>query len=69
MSNILLTAEERHRFASWLEYEVQTSKGIVEQLRKLGPTGELMIHNEEREAQAALIVARKIRSIQDQTIG
>jgi len=62
--NLLLTQAERDKFATWLENEAETSKGLVAQLEKLGPAGALMIKREISEAAASVLIARKLRSIQ-----
>lgn len=65
---ISLSVEERNRFADWLEQENRTAQGIIEQLKKLGPAGEVMSRREKAEAAAAQIIARKLRSIEDASL-
>lgn len=67
--DLLLSAQERHRFAEWLEYEAMTDKGIIDQLEKMGPAAALFVANKKAEAQAALLIARKLRATQDDSIG
>lgn len=67
--SLLLTQEERDRFASWLENEAATSKGLIEQMEKLGPQFAIGAQRERNEATAALIIARKLRSTSSDSIG
>ncbi len=59
-----LTEEERLKFATWLEQSAETSKEIVDQIRKLGLPGDVLASHEIQEAKAALIIASKLRSIE-----
>lgn len=61
---MLLTLEERDRFASWLENEAATSKAIVAQLELLGSAAALLVAREKAETAAAVLIARKLRSIE-----
>lgn len=65
---LLLTAQERERFAGWLEREVESAKGMIEQMEKM-PGLAPMIEKEKRWAVACLIVARHLRNTEDMTIG
>ena len=67
--SLLLTAEERDRFASWLELEAAIGKGLIEQLEKLGPMSAPVIAREKQESTAALIIARKLRATSSESIG
>ena len=68
--SLLLTAAERNRFASWLENEAKTAEKMIEQMKKLPESiATVLIMREELERSAALILARKLRSIEDQSIG
>lgn len=64
----LLTPQERDRFATWLEHEASTAKGLIEQLEKLGPHGATMATREKTEAAAALVIARKLRATHSDSI-
>lgn len=66
---MVLTQQERDKFAAWLEREAESAKAIIEQLEKLGPHGALIAKKEKQEMTAALIIAAKLRSIQSETIG
>jgi hypothetical protein len=63
-SMINLTADERARFAAWLEQEAATDKGLLELMEKL-PNMAPMIQHRKSEILAALLVARKLWSIED----
>lgn len=69
MSSLLLTEQERDRFASWLEHEAATSKGLIEQLEKLGPAMTMMIPHQKAEVAAALLIARRLRATHSDSIG
>jgi hypothetical protein len=64
---ISLTKSERDRFAAWLEQDAQASVGIAEGFSKLGH--EIVVKKLKDEAAAFLIVARKLRNMEDMTIG
>lgn len=66
--SLLLTAAERDRFATWLEREIETGKGMVQQMEKL-PNMNLFIEKYKREMTAYLIVARVLRNTEDMTLG
>lgn len=59
--DLLLTDQERMRFAAWLEHDAATTQGIVEQMEKLGPHTAPMVARQKMEAAAALFIARKLR--------
>jgi hypothetical protein len=67
--DLLLTPQERDKFATWLEHEAATAKGLVEQLEKLGSHTALIVAREKLEASAALVIARKLRATQSMSIG
>lgn len=60
--DLLLTPQERDRFAAWLEHEAATANGLIEQMEKLGPHVAPMVAREKAEAGAALLIARKLRA-------
>ena len=64
-----LTREERHRFATWCEAQAADAAAIVEQLKKLGPHGDIVAQREKQEAAAALLIAAKLRAIEEASIG
>ena len=65
----LLTPQERDRFATWLEREAEGSKGLIDQLEKLGPHTAQIVARERIEASAALLIARKLRATDSDNIG
>lgn len=68
---MILTKEERDKFAMWCEQQAADSSALVEQLRKIGPQGEMLAARDKQEAAAAaaLLIARKLRAIEDWSIG
>lgn len=69
MSNLLLTQQERDRFAAWLENEAATSKLLIEQMEKLGPHALPVLNLERTEMNAAIVIARKLRNTTSESIG
>ena len=59
---MLLTDEERERFATWLEEQAEVSRNAIERLSSLGPHAEIAAQIAQREAAAALLIAKKLRS-------
>lgn len=64
---IMLNEQERNRFASWLEQQCESNRGMLEQLEKM-PHAAPVAENMKRETAAMLIVAKKLRSIEQITI-
>lgn len=60
----MLTDQERMKFAAWLEESAAAADGIVEQLARLGPFGEVAAKRERQEAEAARMIAAKLRAIE-----
>jgi hypothetical protein len=67
--SMLLTEQERERFAAWLEREAATAKSICEQMENLGPHVAPLVAREKAEAAAALVIARKLRATHSESIG
>ncbi len=67
--DLLLTDQERERFAAWLEHEAATDIGIIDQLEKMGPAMTIVAAHKKAEASAALLIARKLRATQGDSIG
>lgn len=67
--SMLLTNEERERFAAWLEHEASTAKILIEQMEKLGPHAAPLVAREKAEAAAAMLIAAKLRATQSMSIG
>jgi hypothetical protein len=66
--DLLLSTQERDRFAAWLEHEAATAKGLIEQMEKLGPHVAPLVAREKAEAAAALLIARKLRATESMSI-
>lgn len=68
MSNIItLSQAERDKFASWLEQDAEMSRGIIRKMEEL-PGSELLTGRFKLELAAFLVVAAKLRSIEEMTI-
>ena len=65
---LLLSKDERDRFAVWLEHESAVSMGLAEQLDKLSGTLE-MASKERGYAYAAALIARRLRDTESTSIG
>ena len=66
---LLLTPEERQRFAAWLENEITTSDRLMLLLQKQGSIWEPVVEMHRREIAASRVILNKLRSIESQTIG
>lgn len=64
---LLLTAAERDRFAAWLEYEAESDRQMIEQMRKLSVPA-AVIDRRKLEIAAALIIAKKLRETTSETL-
>lgn len=60
---ITLTQKERDLFVGYLAQESKSNKLMLEQLKKLGAGGEMMIPKMEADIAAAVLVAQKLASI------
>lgn len=67
--SLLLSQEERDRFATWLEHEATVGRDLIAQMEKLGPHAAPIVAREKAEAAAALVIARKLRSTEGLSIG
>jgi hypothetical protein len=67
--DLLLTPQERERFAAWLEHEAATSNGLIEQMKKLGSHVAPLVAREEAESRASLLIARKLRATHSESLG
>ena len=65
---MLLTNEERERFAAYLEQEARSDLAILEQMEKSNMPAAL-IQKYRVEAMAAQVIAKKLRSTESETIG
>ncbi len=67
--SVLLSSDERRRFAEWLENEAANSKATIELLKKLDVSNvHPLVARERSEMAAALLIARKLRSMEDMSI-
>lgn len=64
---LLLTTNERERFCCWLKNEIESGQLILQQMEKLnvGP----LIQKEKTEIGAAIIILRKLQSIEEMQVG
>ena len=62
--SLLLTPTERNRFASWLEHEARIDEAMAKQMDKIN-VPEAAIKKYLVEATAAIIIAAKLRSIEE----
>lgn len=65
---MLLTDDERRRFAEYLEQDAASGEAILEQLAKL-PGMDAIIRLTRAEVAASRIVAKKLRSTHSESIG
>jgi hypothetical protein len=66
---VLLTHEERNKFAAWLEERAREDRQLVVAVRGLGGAiMEQMARQQEARALAFEHVAKYLRSVEDQTI-
>lgn len=68
---INLTQEERDKFATWLEQKADSDEKMALQTTKLdlGPGGDPIIKMLRAEALAARVIAKKLRGIEEFTVG
>jgi len=62
-----LTAEEREKFAAYLEQDARATEKLVQQLLNL-PAGRQLAARFEKEAEASRIIAEKLRNTLRQEI-
>ncbi len=67
MSDLLLTEEERIRFAEYLEREAASDEAMIKQMESIGAPKE-MIKRYRTQMVASGIVAARLRSIEDMSI-
>lgn len=65
---MLLTDDERRRFAEYLEQDAASGEAILSQLEKL-PGMDAIIRKTQAEVAATKIVAKKLRSLHSESIG
>lgn len=65
----LLTDQERERFAAYLEQDAKSAEQIIAQMEKMPfGGGETFTKGLRTERAAALIIARKLRSLSSESI-
>lgn len=65
---LLLSDEERERFATWLEREAETNEGMVKHMASM-KVPEPMMQRMRTEAMACRIVVARLRSTETMSIG
>ncbi len=66
MVSFLLTAEERDRFADWLENFAEVEAAMAVQLEQLGGMLEKSLAQKARvESMAATVIAKRLRNTED----
>ena len=68
MTIVTLTQAERDKFIAYLRQEVESNKLMIEQLKKLGPGGEIMIPKMQQDTAAMIIVAQRVIATEGCTI-
>jgi hypothetical protein len=68
---VTLTQAERDRFAAWLEQDAASNMEMAKMMLADGQPPHMRMMGEKLKSEAAafLLVARKLRSIEDMTIG
>ncbi len=66
--SLLLTTQERERFAAWLEHEAETDAVLIQQMEKLGPAFASVAATRKQEVVAAMMIARKLRATEGMSI-
>jgi len=61
---VSLTQQERDKFASWLEQEVQSNNVIIEQAMKL-KGGEIVVKHMKQRVALFSMMAMELRKIED----
>ena len=68
MSLVNLTMQERDKFAAYLMQEIESDKLMMEQVTKLGPSGEMLIPKMKQNIVAAILIAKKLRDVEEITL-
>ena len=67
-ASLLLSAEERERFATWLEADAAADEALAEAMRDL-PTFAKVLHGERlKDAEAKRRIARQLRMTEDANV-
>ncbi len=65
---IILTKDEREKFAAWCRWEIESNKEIMEQMKKV-PSFAMVLKMKQDQALACRDVARLLESIEDMAAG
>ncbi len=68
MSLVNLTMQERDKFAAYLMQEIESDKLMMKQVKKLGPSGEMLIPKMKQNIVAAILIAKKLRDVEEITL-
>jgi hypothetical protein len=66
---MLLTQQERKRFAEWLEQDIGSNGALISQFDKLGPHLKQLKELKIKLVEAEKTVLKEIQSVEAQTIG
>jgi hypothetical protein len=67
---MLLTPEERNKFATWCEQNAESAQLLCDQLKNLpGPAANALAPGFKMEIAACTFIAQKLRTTEDQTLG
>ena len=64
--DLLLSRQERERFAAWLEHEADTDQGLIRQMEAVRQ--ELVAKHFKVRVAAYRIVAKELRNIEDASV-
>ena len=66
---LLLIPDEMARFAAWLEHEAIVARGLADKIGSLTGTFSALAGQERKYADAAILIARRIRNTESTSIG
>jgi hypothetical protein len=66
---MLLTDEERRKFAAYLKQNAESGRLIIEQFEKVGGVASMLVAREKQKCAAYLIVARELDATESFTVG
>jgi len=70
MGGALLTDEEKRRFSEWLQIQIDSGKGMAEQMEKMsGAVGAELVKREQIKIAAYLVVYKEINSGESWQVG
>lgn len=65
---MILSDEERAKFCQWLECNIASSLGILEQFKKLSFGVDELVRREKIEFAASKVILAKLQSMESQTV-